>query len=42
MHVMGVDKIINNTREKHQELLLYCFSTLVYKNITNNLTGEYV
>lgn len=39
---MEVDKIISNIREKHQELLLYCFSSLVYKNVTSDLTGEYI
>lgn len=39
---MEVDKIINNVREKRQEILLYCFSRLVYKDITSDITGEYV
>jgi len=39
---MEVDKIINNIREKQQELLLCCFSRSVYKNITSDLTGEYI
>lgn len=42
VHVMEADNIINNIKEKHQELLLYCFSRWVCRNITSNLTGEYI
>lgn len=39
---MKADNIINNIKEKHQELLLYCFSRCVGRNITSNLTGQYI
>lgn len=39
---MEVDEIINKIREKHQELLPYFFLRLVYKNITSDLTGDYI
>lgn len=42
MHMMKADDIISNIKEKHQELLLYCFSRWVGRNITNNLTGQYI